>query len=81
MKVDTLCEMLVIADRHKAPELKVKLMHFIEQNRKLVIKTEGWKMLTQDYLHLVNELFGQECVVPETELEIKKKKGLKRKIN
>eukprot|EP00511_Aplanochytrium_stocchinoi_P003806 CAMPEP_0204824982 /NCGR_PEP_ID=MMETSP1346-20131115/2956_1 /ASSEMBLY_ACC=CAM_ASM_000771 /TAXON_ID=215587 /ORGANISM="Aplanochytrium stocchinoi, Strain GSBS06" /LENGTH=564 /DNA_ID=CAMNT_0051952439 /DNA_START=22 /DNA_END=1716 /DNA_ORIENTATION=- len=52
---DTVCDTLVLADKHSATRLKKKCMDYISDNATLIIVSEGFKNLEQS---LVAELFG-----------------------
>ncbi|XP_073841539.1 speckle-type POZ protein-like [Musca autumnalis] len=50
MKVPTVADILLLADRHTNDRLKTKAVDFIVYNIKTVTETEGWKKLCQtDY--------------------------------
>lgn len=60
LSVENAANMLVLADRHKASELKAKAIRFINENAMDVIQSGGYRLIVQSYLHLIEELYRQQ---------------------
>ena len=57
LNVETVAEVLVVADMHQASELKTKCIDFITDHSSQVMATKGWSALTGNRIELVTELF------------------------
>ena len=65
LTIESVSEMLLLADRHSAAKLKTACIEYISENASEVAATKGWKVLTKSS-NLVTELF--------LELAVKKRK-------
>lgn len=57
MCAETAATLLFLADMHSAGQLKVRAMDFVTTHVKDVMKTSGWKTLTQRRPQLIDEVF------------------------
>ena len=57
LTVDSVSNILILADRYSAKHLKDKSIHFINEHAADVLKSEGYKLLVKSHLYLIEELY------------------------
>lgn len=57
LRTDNVCDILIKAELHDAPDLKEAALNFIIQNSTTVLKTPQWEILLAEQPKLVTEIF------------------------
>ena len=58
LDIESVCEILLLADLHRAPNLKAKCIDYITDHSKQVMATDGWEAVSLN-LDLLSALFHQ----------------------